>query len=1822
MNSPTTNSLFKHYKLDKPLLQNDNYEVYLGERLADHKPVILKQTGYQNGDLSRVSKLGNEYDIMKDLDHPGIPKVYDFSFDGSTAVLAEEFVDGKNLKQLIFESKLTYREVIDLALKLAEIIHYLHEHSVIHKDISPGNILISKTGDLKLIDFGISNNLYSETNELLNLDKIEGTLNYISPEQTGRTVYSVTQSCDFYSTGILLYELLAGKLPFDSVDSLEIIHFHLSRKPMPLKSVCPDLPNGLEQVVFKLLEKNPDDRYQNASGLISDLKLIRDSILSGKALPDFKAGSNDVVLKYKQTQKLYGRGAEIDSLMGYYDNLHSVKSMLALVSGYSGVGKSALIKQVKLPIIQNRGTFISGKFDQLKKDIPYYAFIEAIKDFIKNLLSESEDTIDAWKHRITGVLGDNAGLITDVIPQLSLIIGNQPAVAKLQPAEQESRFNMVLLDFIYAFSTSESPLVIFLDDLQWADLSSLNLMKRILENPRDESIMLIGSYRDNEIHQGHPLMITLKQIRESDGFVKSIHLEPLNLETTIQITADSFGMTPDKAHELGVHVFSKTKGNPFFIHSFLKSLFDKGLIVYGADTNWVWDQAEIEELEYSANVIDLMTKGLTGLPGRTQKILQYASVLGNTFSINDLYSITDLREIDVYDSLKPAIKEGYINSRDLSYRSLTLKSSPENSPAGQEIPTRIVKFSFSHDKVQQAAYNLIPEVERPSVHLKTGRLLLLNRDKSQIVDDIFEVMNHFVYSSDFIKEAAEKLEITELCLIAGKKAKDSNSYSLGVRYLEMGKELLGKNSWEDHYELTYNVFIELGECEYLYDHPEKAESYFEELLVYSKTNFEKLKVYYIHSSLYLKIGNSSKSLSLGLEAARLYDIHFPENARAIQLKTAAELGKYLVLFSTKYRKRENLFHLKECRDEEIIVLNKFLIDLATSAYQQDQNLMMLVVFKIIELYIRHGFTNASGWGFSGFSVVVLSALKLQKKGFDLWDITLKLHQRTKSPLIKARLTYTVYAFHDHWRKPIQDSYSKILDLTKACVLNGDQIFTSYAVALHIRSKINGGENLNEVLDSCSDHIPLIKNSKGGYDFFECFYQAAKALNGQTYQNSWDDENFDSIETQKRLEKEGNRTKLGFFHSAKCNFLYINGDYTQALKESEKVRSYADNFVGDQQQVSFAFYTSLSIASIYETFSQRDKRKQFRVFKRHLADLKQWANGSPENYSQHYHLLKAELYAMQGKFRKAQHAYENSIELAAENGFTQVQAIANERAAELCAKSELNKQRQFYMEEAWSAYYKWGAYAKCEKLEKAYPYLMFGRSNQERLARVGESTVSASNTVELDLASVIKATQNIASQTKYDDLLNNLLQITIENAGAERGCLILFKEKRLCIEAIGVSGSDIIEILPSIPLEEMRLMPESVINYCWRTKESVVLHNAQIDERFGADPYIQEQNLFSVMCLPISAVGKDIGLLYLENSLIKGVFDKNRIELLEMLSGQIGISIDNANLISNLEDKVRERTSEIEKAYSNLQQVHEDLKAAQVQLVQQEKLASLGQLTAGIAHEIKNPLNFVNNFSELSIELLKEIREEILSEKVKVKSEKENPLLRGEGGSEAGARGVSDGAKGEADRLSDTDLILDILDDIETNLKTIHKHGSRADSIVKSMLDHSRGGTGAMEPNNLNALVKEYVNLSFHGMRASKNPINVDIDLKLDDKVGDIPLIAEDFSRVIVNLCNNAFDAMREKAKVKSEKGEEFLPVLSVKTSRNGKSVEVQIADNGPGIPVDLKDKVLQPFFTTKKGTEGTGLGLSITNDIIKAHGGVMTIESDTKGSTFKIHLPR
>ncbi|MBL0025591.1 MAG: AAA family ATPase [Saprospiraceae bacterium] len=1549
------------YDIKEPIYKNDRHQIMKAFSSEIGKDVTLKITRPILKDIKQISKLSHEFNILREADHPGIIKVIELLSSDSSICLVEEYIVSESLKSRLSKGKLSFHDFFSVSIALCDALSYIHLNSIIHKDINTNNILITDENKIKLIDFGIAVNYQNETHELSSIDMIEGILVYISPEQTGRTSYSVSNCSDLYSFGIVMYEMLSGKPPFISSDPLEVIHYHLSRTPTPLSSIDNEIPLNISNMVNALLAKNPDDRYQSASGLLNDLILLKDIYIAGKSGDNFILKQKDFYGKFKKTQRLYGRDEETDRLLSCLDALPTRKSMLALVSGYSGIGKSVVVKQLQKPVIERNGKFLSGKFDQYKRNTPYFAFIEVFDEAIRNILASSEENIKFWREKISLLLGSNSSLITEVIPNLELIIGKYPPTFKLQPAEQEFRFRMAFLDFVFCFAEPDRPLVIFLDDLQWSDVPSLNLIEMILSVQGNAQILIIGAYRNNEINELHPLTFTIDKIKKEGINLEELRFQPLDNSTTIQIVADSFGIPLKAAKELGNHVYFKTKGNPFFINRFLLSLYENKYIVADQDGNWIWDQKNLDSLGYTDNVIDLMTRELALLPAETQEMIKSAAVLGSLFNLGTLSTIVKSTQREVFQKIIPAIKGGYLLTADNNYRTLSLPQRDIDDAWMEETDKINYNFRFLHDRVQQAAYALIPKDQLADVHLNAGRILFDSTSEDKLTETIFDIVSHFSEYTDLITDPEERKLISRLFLIAGKKAKDSTSYDVAVKYLSNAYALLNSNSWESNYKHTFSVYSELGECEYLNGNNDKAEYLFEQILKYARTNFEKLRTYYTHSSLCHKVGNASKAMELGKSAMKLYNIKFPEKPIAIKLTAGWEIMKNLFLFSTVYRDIDRLNNLKECKDPEIIAINQYLIDIATSAYHLNQELMVIVVLRIIKFYLKHGFTDASGWGLSGFSVIVYSALGLSNRGLKLWDLTIRLHQKTHTPLIKSKLGYTVNAFHSHWKKHINENFDDNLQNIQECLANGDQSFIAYGICDYLWNKSACGIPLREVEEVTKEHIDYLKRSKNeiGYYFTAPKVQVNKCLVGNTPKSGdWNDDGFYEPDFKKMVRETGNLTALARFYSAKLSLFYYFGNYKEGLVWAEEGENFTENLLGFHTVTDWYFHYGLIIISSFDTLRKGEKSKYKKIYGKILKWFRHWNKGCTVNFEQQYNMLLAGKKYIEGEFTEALKLYELAIQLSSKNGFIQYEAIANYQASVLVGSQGLERQSIHYLKDAWTLYQKWDAFGICDYLKSSYPHVAFEKRISIQELNQGDSSSIHSNSTAtaLDFSTIVKASQSLAGIIRLEDLLERLIYIIIENAGAQKGVLILEKNNELYITAEGYSGPDKAKVLDNVPVANSDIVPESLVNYCWRTQEKVSLSNAYKDDKYGDNPYIQKNKVISIICFPFSNKGKRMGLLYLENNLIEGVFNSGRVEILNLLSGQIGISIENALLYENLEEKVDERTKQ-------LATQKEFAEAQRYEAVQQRKLADeerkksddllLNILPLEIAEELKS-----------------------------------------------------------------------------------------------------------------------------------------------------------------------------------------------------------------------------------------------------------------------------
>ena len=721
------------YEITEQIYDGVRAVVYRGRREKDNLPVVVKIHKTDFPSSKEIARFRREVEIGTMFDSKGIIKYYGTErYKNADALITEDF-GAVALAEVIPEDGMDIKTFLLVAIQLAQALGEVHKKGIIHKDIKPRNITINpETQTTKLIDFGISSQLSRENQSIKNPTMLEGTLAYMSPEQMGRMNRAIDYRTDFYSLGVTFYEMLTGFLPFDASDPMELVHCHIARAPTPPHERNKEIPPVVSDMVMKLLAKTAEERYQSANGLAVDFqKCLTAWELTG-SIENIIIGEKDVSARFEIPQKLYGRESEIDTLMAAFARVSQGTKEMMLVSGYSGIGKSALVNEIHKPIVEKRGYFISGKFEQLQRNIPYAALIMAFRGLIRQLLTESDAQVEQWKEKLLAALGKNGQIIINVLPELELIIGTQPAVPELPPVESQNRFNLLFQRFVHAFTQKEHPLVLFLDDLQWADSASLKAIELLITDAETQYLFLIGAYRDNEVTDAHPLMLSLEQIQTTEAVINWIHLQPLDMASLNQLAADTLACDIEKSKPLAELVMGKTNGNPFFINQFLTEIYEAGLLIFDYNQgSWQWEIAKIEQSEITDNVVDLMVGKIQKLPVSTQEVLKLAACIGNQFDLHTTSVIHEKSSSGTADDLWEALQEGLIAPLGDDYKFLTgdVTQSETESPdvtlskaknLSQRQPEILhsvqndkndfaVSYKFLHDRVQQAAYSLIED---------------------------------------------------------------------------------------------------------------------------------------------------------------------------------------------------------------------------------------------------------------------------------------------------------------------------------------------------------------------------------------------------------------------------------------------------------------------------------------------------------------------------------------------------------------------------------------------------------------------------------------------------------------------------------------------------------------------------------------------------------------------------------------------------------------------------------------------------------------------------------------------------------------------------------------------------------------------------------------------------------------------------------------------------------------------------------------------------------------------------------------------------------
>jgi len=1481
------------------LYESANSLVYRAIREADNQPIILKLLKESYPTPQELVRYRTEYRITQELKEPGVVQVYDLQkYQNSLVMFVEDF-GGESLKIWMQQRSFTLEEFLQIAIATTEILGQIHRANIIHKDINPSNIVYNpQTKQLKIIDFGISTQLSRETPILKNPGVLEGTLAYISPEQTGRMNRTLDYRADFYSLGVTFYELLTGKLPFETEDALELVHCHIARQPLSPHEIKPEIPLIVSQIVRKLMAKNAENRYQTALGIKHDLEMCLLQLQETDSIEEFDLGRRDITDRFLIPEKLYGRETEIYNLLAAFERVSTGSAEMMLVAGFSGIGKTAVVNEVHKPIARQGGYFIKGKYDQFGRNIPFSAFVQAFRELMGQLLSESDAQLHTWKTRILTAVGDRGQVLIEVIPELERIIGPQSPALELSGTAAQNRFNLLMQKFVQVFTTAEHPLVMFLDDLQWADSASLKLLQLLMQDRGH--LLVLGAYRDNEVSPTHPFMLTVDEIVKSGAVVNTITLQPLSLGDLNQLVADTLICDLSLAEPLTELVYQKTKGNPFFSTQFLKSLYEDGQIIFDPPVSplskggWQCDIAQAR-LTHASDVVEFMATQLQKLPAQTQDVLQLAACIGAQFDLDTLAIVNEELPKQTASALWKALQEGLILPITEGYKCFI----PTDERSHTESITNPT-YRFLHDRVQQAAYSLIPRDQKQATHLKIGQLLLQNYSEIEREEKLFDIVGHLNQGIELILQPSEREALAKLNLEAGQKARSSTAYSAANIYLQTGIDLLTANCWQSHYELTLNLYVAAAEVAYLNADLDGMEEVAAQVLQKAQTILDKVKIYEIQMVARTSQNKMLEAIAVGRNALLQLGVELPAEP------DEALIGKAIQTLASQLQGRrfEELVDLPVMTDIQSQAAMQLLGILFTPIFQGMPDLMPLVSSMMVSLSLQFGNAPASTMGYAMHGMVLCAFLGDVETGYGFGQLALNLLARFNVGQLKSIILILFGGFIQHHQEAMRATISRLKDGYTAGMETGDFVDAGYNIGHYFNNKFFSGMELDVWEPEIVGYRAVLAQVKQypAQDFLDIIQQMVWNLRETPiWSGCLIGTAYDETVMIPKHHQDNNLTAIAVVYIYKLLLAYSFSNYTAALDYLAQGKQYLIAVSGLAFVPIFHFYAAVTHLALFPTRSEIEQAQILAQVEIHQTTLKQWAQNAPMNYLHKWYLVEAERQRVLANKAEAIEMYDRAISGAKENKFLNEEALANELAAKFYWEWSKEKLAQTYMIEAYYCYVQWGATAKVTDLETRYPQLLAPIQRGIKTTKTTASVTTTGSGSNLDITTVMKASQAISGEIMLDKLMSSLMKILMESAGAQRGYLILSSQGKLLIEAEGKIDDNPVTVLQSISVENCQELSSAIVNYVARTQESVVLDDAVREGQFTNDPYIQKHQPKSILCVPLINQSQIISIVYLENNLTAGAFTPERVELLKVLSGQAAISIQNSKLYTEVRE---------------------------------------------------------------------------------------------------------------------------------------------------------------------------------------------------------------------------------------------------------------------------------------------------------------------------------
>jgi predicted ATPase/serine phosphatase RsbU (regulator of sigma subunit) len=1510
------------YSFTRKLHEAQDVEVFRGFRDADGSAVVAKVLRGDHPSVFALARLRHEHHLLAGLDLPGVVKAYALEPVGNSLALVMSDAGDASLDKAIRSAELPLARSLRIAITLARVIAEMHDKGVLHKDLKPQHLFVTEDEwpKLTLIDFGIATRLNQERQAVLPPAELEGTLAYISPEQTGRMNRVVDQRSDLYSLGVTLYELFTQRLPFPSSDPLEVLHCHLAKSAEPPHSVRGDLPVVLSQVVMKLLSKLAEERYQTAWGLEHDLSQILDRVVASGTAHEFELGQRDGSGELRIPQRLYGRQSELEKLRASFERARSGASEILFVGGHSGIGKTALVHELQHSLV-GTGYLATGKFDRLNRSLPYSAIAEAGARMIEAILAESQEVLELTKDRLIAALGRNGRVMTELIPSLELVIGPQPELLALGPLEAQNRLELVFQNFIGAFTHEGRTLVLHLDDLQWADAASLALLQGAISAPESKNLLVVASYRDNEVDAAHPLAMMREDLRKEGISSEELRVGSLTLAAVMEFLCDALGATRDGVGDLAESLLAKTQGNPFFLSQFLLTLAKDGILVFTRSrSRWEWDLERVNAALATDNVVDFMLTKLRQLPNEAREVLKLAACIGHEFDTKTLALIANGGASKISTALWPALSEGLIIPKDAKYR-----YADTDDAFGEALNP---KYLFLHDRVQEAAYEQLDQSLRLESHLAIGRMLLQN---DQGNERIFEVTDHLNRAAALITDPDERRKLAQLNVEAGRRARASAALNTAARYFGRAIGLLGEEGWKRAYEATLSAHLLVAECAQVTAEVEEGLRGLDATEAHAKTLLDRVGARNIRTELLTRATRLHEAVAVSVETMRMLGDTVPslDDPAALGGAIGEAFGAYQAARGA--RPVASLAELQPMTDPVKLALIETYAKVIPAAFLTVKEVMVLGVLKAAMLSLQDGTAPITPFMYAQYGLVHALVTGDHDTAYQYGRLGVNMAERAGNPALLVRPSVVFGGFLSHWKKPLDEGLQQLRTGLRLALDTGDAVYSTYAanfIAIHL---FFSGAELNELSSTLTEYITRVDRNKDRLNrgVLVVLRQAAFALTGRT-------ESFDSLNSADFSESEFEQTQpppaLGVWGPTKAWLRLLGGHWKEALDATDAFPALPKSLYSAES----TFLRAVALARFAGATPADQRGALVEELRGSLEVLATWASDCPENHAHRHKLVEAELAALEGNVLQAADAYEDAVALSRRHGLVHHQALASE----LCARFHLTHGRprlaRPYLLEALYAYRRWGATAKVLALVADHKALIDVDSGETKSRGTAPTLVGGGSTTghsagHLDLTTAMRTTEAIASELDLERVVERIMHHLVENAGAQRGFLALCRNGKSIVSAAVTVDPHRVRLDIDEDIDATNELSAAIVRYVERSKAALILEDASSDHRFAADPYVSRRKPKSVLCIPLLHRATLVGAFYLENNGVTGGFSPGRVELLQFLAVQAAAALENARLYGDLnqatrqlkasnetlEAQVAERTQALKRAVADL-----------------------------------------------------------------------------------------------------------------------------------------------------------------------------------------------------------------------------------------------------------------------------------------------------------------